>query len=412
MRFCYSILLVFLLNIALSACTTAIISGKYTKDGRPILWKHRDAGSYQNVLIYFDNTPYSFTGLVNAKDTENLQVWAGTNSAGFSIMNSASYNLKPVDDATQIEDREGIIMKLALQHCATLEDFETLLDTIQKPIGVEANFGVIDAQGGAAYYETDNFGYTKFDANDPRIAPFGYIIRSNYSFTGEDIDDAYGYIRYKTAYDLFYTQFATEEGITPEFIIQEVTRCLDHSLTGINLDEQWDVHAGREQYFPLQDYIVRYSSVSSVVVHGVLIGGDPELTTMYTVLGFPLSSVVIPTWVAAGNQLPKIAKRNDSGVSSLCNASLELKKKLFPISRGSGDTYMNIDPLFYGFNKQNGMLEVVKARDKDILEKTAAINKGFEQKGFSKEIVLDFYKFIDEYTNEIYKTYFNLNLQE
>ena len=55
----------------------------------------------------------------------------------------------------------------------------------------EANFGVIDAQGGAAYYETTNFSFTKIDANDPVVAPFGYLIRTNYSFTGT-ADDGYG----------------------------------------------------------------------------------------------------------------------------------------------------------------------------------------------------------------------------
>jgi hypothetical protein len=52
-------------------------------------------------------------------------------------------------------------MKIALRQCGTVEDFETLLHNLPKPLGVEANFGVIDAYEGAALYETDNFTYLR-----------------------------------------------------------------------------------------------------------------------------------------------------------------------------------------------------------------------------------------------------------
>jgi hypothetical protein len=76
-----------------------------------------------------------------------------------------------------------------------------MLETLPKPLGVEANFGVIDANGGAAYYETANYKFEKFDANDPTVAPDGYLIRTNYSFSGEE-NKGLGYIRYATAADL------------------------------------------------------------------------------------------------------------------------------------------------------------------------------------------------------------------
>ncbi len=110
-------------------CTTAVISGKYTADGRPILWKHRDSGTDDNKLMYFDDGRYSFVGLVNAEDASH-QVWSGANETGFSIMNSASYNLRQ-NDTTKIRDREGIVMRMALQYCASIQDFENLLDTLQ-----------------------------------------------------------------------------------------------------------------------------------------------------------------------------------------------------------------------------------------------------------------------------------------
>ena len=42
------------------ACTTAVISGKSTKDGRPILWKHRDSESYQNKLRLFNDGAFTY----------------------------------------------------------------------------------------------------------------------------------------------------------------------------------------------------------------------------------------------------------------------------------------------------------------------------------------------------------------
>ena len=77
----------------LSACTTAVISGKHTKDGRPLLWKHRDTWAVNNKIMQFDDGKYVYTGLVNSKDSQGKSVWIGYNETGFGIMNSASYNL-------------------------------------------------------------------------------------------------------------------------------------------------------------------------------------------------------------------------------------------------------------------------------------------------------------------------------
>ena len=176
-------ILSFLLGFAYGssmACTTAVISGKSTKDGRPILWKHRDSESYQNKLRLFNDGAFTYVGLINSNDNKGDQIWGGNNEFGFAIMNSASFNLREDKDA-KFKDQEGVIMKKALQSCKTLEDFEKLLSNLPKPMGLEANFGVIDAKGGAAYFETNDNGFVKFDANDNKVAPNGYIIRANYS---------------------------------------------------------------------------------------------------------------------------------------------------------------------------------------------------------------------------------------
>ena len=57
-------------------------------------------------------------------------------------------------------------MALALGSCRTVDDFAAMLDTLPKPLGVMTNFGVIDADGNGAYFETDDSTYTRYDLCD------------------------------------------------------------------------------------------------------------------------------------------------------------------------------------------------------------------------------------------------------
>lgn len=152
-----------------------------------------------------------FVGLVNGVDTMANEVWAGYNTSGFAIMNTASYNLK--NDTSSLSDREGVVMKQALGECRTVEDFARLLYSLPRPIGVEANFGVVDALGGAAYFEVNSYEVFRYDVKD---SPDGYLLRTNYSVSGRP-NEGYGYIRYDNAARLF-SRATSERSITPEWI--------------------------------------------------------------------------------------------------------------------------------------------------------------------------------------------------
>ena len=381
-------------------CTTAIISGKATPDGRPLLWKHRDSGFEQNVIRYFNEQPFSYMGLVNAVDTVGQEIWAGVNDQGFAIMNSASYNLKAKEDTTRFKDREGVLMKLALRVCASVTDFENLLDTLPKPLGVESNFGVIDAKGGAAYYETNNFGYTKLDVNDPRIAPNGYLIHTNFSFTGR-LNQGMGYIRFQMAEKLFNDALA-QNNLTDSFILQKASRCLQHGLTGQDLTRE------NSDFVIFRDFIPRRSSVSVILVKGVKSGESPDHTLMWTILGFPLTSVSFPLWVANMRDLPQILKPGAKQTAPLCEASLQLKQQCFPIQRGSGKNYLHLKELWN--NSGQGILQNILAFEKTILASTKAFEKGlWSQKNPQKEIK----KFYTKLTKKIrlfYRQTFQLEL--
>ena len=295
-------------GIGLQACTTAVISGKATPDGRPLLWKHRDTWAIQNKIMQFNDGKYTCIGLVNSGDKKNSSIWIGYNEKGFAIMNSATYNLN--SDTLEQSGLEGLLMKRALQNCATVDDFQALLDSLERPILLEANFGVIDAQNNAAYFELGNFSYTKFDANDPKVAPDGYIIRTNHSFSGTP-DVGGGYIRYITASEVFERALERND-LSYQTIIREASRNLTHGLTGTDLNLHADRPENNPKYVYFKDYIPRSGTSSSCIVQGTRPGENPELTTMWSTLGFPLTSVITPAWISHETALPEVVSYQES----------------------------------------------------------------------------------------------------
>lgn len=341
------------------ACTSAIITGKVTPDGRPLMWKHRDTGTDWNHIAFFRGERYAFSGLVNS-DNFSGDVWTGINEAGFAIMNTASYNLK--DDDVKEMDGEGRLMRMALGVCKDLKDFEHFLDTLTRPMRVEANFGVIDASGGAAYYETNNSRYIKIDVNDEKMAPDGYMIYTNFSFHGRK-DEGLGYIRYRTA-EILFRDFK-KENFTPAHIFAACSRSFLHSLLGYDLREERFSPNRASGFCVEQDFIPRKESAASLVIHGVKPGMNPELTTMWTVLGYPPASVALPVWVKTGEKLPALlAASSRSGHAPLCEKAVALEQLIFPIKRGNGPKYMNWRLLYN--DEQNGIMQRLEELENKI----------------------------------------------
>ena len=400
-----------LLNLPAKACTTAVISGKYTKDGKPMLWKNRDTWSINNILYYFDDGKYAYVGLVNSKDKKRSSIWIGVNAVGFGIMNSASYNLNLSNDG-KLTGLEGRAMKDALASCRTLADFEAFLNAMPRPTGLEANFGVIDAEGGAAYYEMNNEGFVKFDANDPKVAPFGYIIRTNYSHTGKLGKESSGYIRYNTANKLFYDKASTT-GLTAQFIQQEVAKGLKHSLTNQDLyDLYGNLPPNHPQYAHFRDYIPRTGSSSSVVVEGVKPGQNPNMAMLWANVGFPLASMMVPVWVNSEAKLPRIV-RYDSQLKDapICHAALQLKhEKIVNIRWGKSDHYY-LDVNAIANNKGTGITQIIKRYENSIYDKTYQMIQNWDaEKGAHTKDIKKLYQWIDTYVPEAYQKEFAIKL--
>jgi len=390
--------LLFLIPIPSRACSSAVISGAATPDGRPLLWKHRDTREEANDLRYFKGAKYDFVGVVDTKDTSGTQVWMGSNSAGFSIMNTNAYNL-PKGDYHGKMDQDGFLMKEALDRCATVDDFQRYLDETAGQRGVIANFGVIDARGGAAFFEVTPFTYERYDATDPKVAPEGYLLRTNFGFSGKT-DEGSGYVRYQTLEPLFLTQ-REKDGISVDFLLLTATRCLQNSVlhTDLRLPLAADCMEG-SRYVVFRDYVVQHSSVSTLVVQGVKPGEDWRLTTLWTIPAFQLTSPCVPVWVAGGEPLPLVAVSRGGGSSFITENALALKKRCFPLPGRDGGNYIDPSIVFDGHG--DGFLEKVLRRDTDTLAHGQELLATWRAKGFDPDAAQQFYNWLDEKTRSFY----------
>jgi len=309
--------------VALIACTTAVISGKATKDGRPLLWKNRDRSFVHNEVIQIADGKYRAVAVVNAGGKKSI--WMGVNAAGFCIENSVTNDLG-VAGAKGPDN--GAFMYQALISCATIEDFEKLLEkTNSSGRNTKANFGVIDAQGGASLFETSATSFTKFDANDPQVAPHGVIVRANFSMTGQSIEQSVtpeelaeipSAERYLRAQELMNDRL--EEGLDAAYIIRHCMRDM--------ADEQGCCHPGtvnlKDETLPAfigtKSTISRTTTVSAAVFHGVKAGEDPRFTTMWVSLGDPKFSIAVPCWVGIPQVAPELTAQENGSFTYLARS--------------------------------------------------------------------------------------------
>jgi hypothetical protein len=389
-------------------CTSAIISGKATADGRPLLWKQRDARKLENSLMFFHGDKYDFVGLIDTMDTTGSQVWMGSNSAGFSILDTNAYNLDKGAFSAPM-DREGFLMKDVLGQCATLADFEQFLERTKGTWGVQANFGVIDAQGGAAFYEATPFSYEKFDVNDPKVAPSGYLIRTNFGLSGQN-ERGGGYIRYQTAENIFYWAHL-KDNLSLEFLLLDASRCLKHSLLGADLNTlDAPPDETKTHFVPFLDYIAGSYTSSAMIIQGVKKGEDPRMTTLWTTLGWPPATLTVPIWVAAGDNLPEVMTPKNGATARLNEIALLLRERCFPLPTREAQAYLNLPALL---NKNGtGILEKIMARDKETIAETGALLSRWRKRGFSPREALDHYRRCNSMITEFYEKNFQIDAQK
>lgn len=341
------------------SCTSAIIGADLNPYGRPLLWKNRDTSAADNKVEYVspsEEEGFGYVALFNAKDSLLREAWMGMNEYGFAVMNTASYNIKDDLVPQKDMDKEGLVMSKALRKCKTVDDFANLLDTLPKPMGLEANFGVIDAYGDGAYFETNNSSYNRFDLKD---AENGLLVRTNYCHSGRK-NEGYGFIREENANYLLAPHILNKD-ISPEVLTEELSKSFYHSL----LEKDFSLE-GNEWVID-QDFIPRFTSTATVVIEGCKpLAKNEELKPdyltsqyiMWTGLGYPPCSEIFPVYCAEDGVDIVLKGDPETGRSPQCDIVNQRKSEVFPFTKGNGEKYIHFPKLYN--EEGNGYIQILK----------------------------------------------------
>ena len=296
-------------------CTIGVAAGKATADGRPLLWKNADGSYADREVVYLKDGRFKYLAVVPAGASDPF---AGVNELGFCIVNAAAFNL-PITSETGI-DSNGI-MRWALQECTTVGDFESILKQTNVPgRTTQGHLGVIDAFGGAAIFETGSHSYTRFDATDPKVAPQGYIIRANFALTGSRGPDS-GKIRYTRANQLWQQAFQNEQ-LGYRYVLRKVCRDLSNAeKVNYTLPEMEATEDGTHHVLNNRNAISNPGTGWVAVFHGVRLNENPSLTTFWNIMGGPIFSVAVPSWVIAESTAPEL---DGEELSHLCTTAYDL----------------------------------------------------------------------------------------
>lgn len=338
-----SILLIFAFVLGVfgaDACTSAIVSGKLTVSGRPMLWKNRDTSHLENFVAKVEATDstHAYIALFNKGDNQLREAWIGVNDAGFAIMNTQSYNLAP--DTAKIKDREGLVMSDALARCTSVADFANLLSRYPRPIGIQANFGVIDSQGNGGYFEADDHSYTFYPLTDDEPL----LVRTNFSESGGD--GGLGYVRYDNAIHLL-EPYGSVGGITPALFTEELSRSFYRS------DLKRDFATGKIPEVVVDlDFIPRYSTSATVVIEGVSPTDAADSAVMWAAPGYPPCSTVYPATLH--NIASQLLPDTSTGTCVASDESMRLKQTLFAGKNSRGKRLLRLRKAVELSNKMRG----------------------------------------------------------
>ena len=288
-RYASSLLAALLLGIRALACTTAVVSAGGSASGRPMLWKQRDAGDAYNTIAYVRGEKYGFTALFPTADSQYTKAYAGINEVGFAITNNLSYNLLPEGQGYG-DTRNGLLMAEALGRCATVEEFHALLKSRPHPMRLCANFGVIDAEGGAAYFEVSDEKIERFD-----VPEGGCLFRTNFSLSGES-GRGKGYERYATMESL--TARKASAGFDAAFFL--------HAGRSYIRDGKDRLRQCRTSRMTERNFIPRTTTTAGIVIEGVGKGDAAGSGMMWCAVGYTPCCYAVPVWVAAKDDLPAL----------------------------------------------------------------------------------------------------------
>ena len=407
MKRIFTLLLSVLIVSGAWACTAVIVSGKVTADGRPFIFKNRDSSDgTDNSLLTLKGTKYQYVGVVNYSTVSSpTSIWFGHNEAGFAILNTLSYYFN--SPTSKANTSAGALMKKALGQCATVAEFEALLQQTQaqtSSLTLSTNFAVMDSLGNVAVFETSNRSYTKFDVNDESVAPNGYLVRTNYSFTSPyyDTTNHVGEQRYKAAHKYMQDTFGGGK-IDAMKVVHELPRYLYHGDREVNLwdDLPSDINDVRHVYF--SNFIPRFTSTSASLMQGVLPGESAKTTVSWLTMGWPCGSLTVPIVITSSLALPQVVKRAAGTYKSeMCTNSVELKNRVFTIFHDGEQATDSIDLSKLINQQETGILQKITAADNEVCEIGQALLTQLRAGTAGNNEVAAYYDWVDDYWRQLF----------
>jgi hypothetical protein len=312
-------------------CTSAVVGRSASADGRALLWKHRDSPAQHNEVVVREDGRFLYVGVVNAGDDAGREIWMGVNAAGLAVINTASDDLVEPDLP---KDGEGRLIKVILQSCATVAEVEALL-ALTDPGGrdVTTDLGVIDARGGAAYFEIGQKRFVRYDAEDPGKNPRGYLLRTNFAYSAP-ADKGGGYIRMERITELADQEWKRGQGLGLDFLLGRASLDLANRVTGIDPVAK----PSPTGIIDARDTINRSSSVADAVFVGVKDGEPAFATTLWVALGQPLASLAVPVWPVAQTLPATLNGEKQATLEELADA---IRLRLYPQQRGNLKHYLD-----------------------------------------------------------------------
>ena len=254
----------------------------------------------------------------------------------------------------EIKDMEGRIMYRALSTCATVADFLNMLDSLVHPLGIQANFALLDNAGGAIYVEANNWRYVVYDVNEEGQ---GYRVQTNFAFAGT-MDEYKGYERYLTAdaamHDLNDHWTHQPIDINHQWMFNHLARSYRHEILGY-----------AEGYCPPAGIVVDQDFIPSRTTSAAVVFEGPA---MWTVLGYPACAVALPALVCDQDRLPEAMKRteNDS-TAALANMAMQIKMEhVFPDPVSNGKHYLHLSTILFGKKRHPSMMSCSLKAEKQI----------------------------------------------
>ncbi|MDE6028055.1 MAG: hypothetical protein K2G23_08295, partial [Muribaculaceae bacterium] len=238
-------------------------------------------------------------------------------------------------------------------------------------MGVEANFGVIDATGAGAYFETNNHSYIRFDLKD---SPDDMLVRTNYSHAGRP-DEGYGFVREANA-ECLLAPYAENKEITPELLTEKISRTFYHD------GRKKDYTMSGDAALLDEDFIPRYKSTATIAIEGCrpLAEGekvDPDMVKkqyiMWTGLGYPPVSRIRAVRISSEGVDPDLRGLQPNGHSRLGDEAVAKRGKVF--TKKGKKLYINL-PLLYNEQGTGYAQEAIKENHLTYQKETEARDGG------------------------------------